>query len=191
MFIVIIYYEHMFEIKSKITIKVLGYFFINPDVRKYINELASILGVDLGNLDKKLKELSSEGILSCECLGREKYYFLNKDYPLLQEVQRIYDLKYGLESKIREALENVDGLQEVYLFGSYVKGGFGPDSDVDILLVGSHSSLEAKKSILALQKEMQREFNIIDLSSEEFLEKKKNNDEFLLNIFDGENIKII
>lgn len=181
----------MFEIKSKITIKILGYFFINPKARNYINELASILEVDPGNLDKKLKELSSENILSFESIGKEKYYFLNKKYPLLKEVEKIYDLKYGLEQKIFQVLNGLEGLKSVYLFGSYVKGGFGEGSDIDLLLIGDHSSLRAKRLILALQQQTKREINIIDLTEKEFLNRKKRKDEFLLNVINGANVKII
>ena len=78
----------MFNIKSKITIKVLNYYFLNPKAKKYINELAGILEIDLGNLDKKLKELKMEGILCSESAGKERYYFLNNKYPLLKEVKK-------------------------------------------------------------------------------------------------------
>ncbi len=47
----------MFQFRSKITVKVLGYFFLNPHESRYINELAEILDLDAGNLYRKLKEM--------------------------------------------------------------------------------------------------------------------------------------
>ena len=40
----------MLNFKSKITIEILSYYFINPDRKHYINELAKIINADPGNL---------------------------------------------------------------------------------------------------------------------------------------------
>lgn len=87
----------MFNLRSTITVKVLRYFFINPLHKKYLHELAKILQVDPSNLDKKLKELEFEGIVKSEKQGIQKYYSLNKKYPLLQEVQKMYEQKYSIK----------------------------------------------------------------------------------------------
>lgn len=181
----------MFNLKSKITIKILGYFFLNQESRKYLNELAKILEADAANLDKKMKELEKEGILLSEFSGRQKYYFLNKKYPFLAEVRKIYEAKYGLKEKLYSALKDLKGLKEAYIFGSYTKGNFEAESDVDLLLVGGHSSIEAKRLLFNLQKQTEREFNIVDLTEKEYLSRKKRKDEFIGNIFKGEIIKII
>ena len=47
----------MISFRSKVTIKVLDYFFINPDEKHYINELAKMFSLDPKNVDVKLKEL--------------------------------------------------------------------------------------------------------------------------------------
>lgn len=84
----------MLEYRSKITQKVLGYYFLNPERSHYINEFADLLSVDPGNLFRKLKELELEGILISETHGNQRYFSLNKKYPLLHEVKKIYNAKY-------------------------------------------------------------------------------------------------
>lgn len=181
----------MFKLQSKTEIKALGYFFINPHAKKYINELAKILELDPANLDKKLKFLEKEGILASTIEGNQKYYFLNKKYPLLKEVKKIYKAKYGLENILAQILEDLKGLEEAYIFGSYAKGEIGQESDIDLLLIGGHSSIEAIKKIHKLQNSLQRQINIVNLSEEEFNRRKKENDEFISNIFEDKVIKII
>ncbi|MCX5657789.1 MAG: hypothetical protein NTZ48_06155, partial [Candidatus Omnitrophica bacterium] len=63
--------------------------------------------------------------------------------------------------------------------------------DIDILLIGSHSVLAAQEAILPLQRQLQREFNAVDLTEEEFAKRKKNKDEFIADIFANKIIKII
>jgi len=191
MIIVSIYNSFMIQIRSKIAINILGYFFINPSRFNYVNELAKILEADPGNLYRKLIEMEKEGILISEERGNQKYYGLNKKYPLLKELKRSYETKYGLVNLLKEKLSKLENLKEAYIFGSYAAGNFGQESDVDILLIGDHSPLEAKRTILPLQKVVGREINIIDISEKELKSRKKTNDDFIKNIFSKKTIKLI
>jgi len=69
----------MIGFRSKITIKVLNYYFLNPKKSHYVNELARILDVDPANLFRKLIELEREGVLVSEMRGNQRYFSLNKN----------------------------------------------------------------------------------------------------------------
>ncbi|MBU1136937.1 nucleotidyltransferase domain-containing protein [Patescibacteria group bacterium] len=181
----------MLKLQSKIEIKVLGYFIMNPHVKRYINDLAKILELDPANLHKKLKAMEGEGILSSEMDGKQKYYCLNRNYPLLKEVIKIYKAKYGLEVILAQKLKNLKGLKEAYIFGSYAESKLEEESDIDLLLIGEHSSIEAIKRIHKLQNTIEREINIVDLTEKEFEKKKREKNEFIISIFSGAVIKII
>lgn len=181
----------MINFKSQITQKLLGYYFINAHKKHYVNELARILNLDLGNLSRKLKQLENEGILASEFSGKQRYYFLNKKYPWLRETKKMFDASFGLKEILAKKLKGLNGLKEAYIFGSYAKGNFGGQSDIDLLLIGGHSSMEATKIILPLQNQLGREFNAIDMTQEEYKKRKKEDDPFLANILSGKIIKII
>lgn len=180
----------MVSLKSKITLLVLNYFFLNPQAKKYTNELARLLRVDPKNLDRKLKELEKEGLLKSEFSGKQRYFFLNRRYLLLKEYKKIILKTVGFEKKLAEKLAVLPGLADAYIFGSYVKDKMDAVSDIDILLVGSHSPIEAQRLILPFQKEIQREINIIDMSKKEFAVKKKSRQGFLKNAL-ASSIKIV
>lgn len=180
----------MIKLGSKIAIKILGHYFLNQDSSYYINELADILEVDPGNLFRKLREFEEEGILISEKKGNQKYFTLNKRYPLIREIKKTYEVKYGLVNHLKEIVAKINGLEEAYIFGSYATNSLQQESDIDILLVGKHFPLEAKRKILPLQNEIKREINIIDLSSDDFRLRKKKKDEFIKNIFSKKIIKI-
>jgi len=181
----------MFEVKSQVVIRILGYFFLNPNKQNYINELAKILEIDPGNLDKKLKELEIDGLLASEPRGNQKYYFLNKRFPLLKETESLYNFKYGFKQILANTIKKIDDIEDVYIFGSYAKGGFGNDSDIDLLLIGNHSSIEAKKKLSKIEKQIGREINLVNMTKEELSSKRKNKDEFIDNIFTNKIIKIL
>lgn len=155
-----------------------------------MRDLGRILGEDASNLSKKLKSFEKEGILLSEESGTKKY-FLNKNYALLQEIEKLFLSSYGLPRILSEGLEKISGLYQAFIFGSYAKGGFSEKSDIDILLIGSHHSLAAKRFIIPLQKALGREFNIIDMTKEEFDKKIKKKDPFLTSVMSGKLIKLI
>ncbi|HNX10573.1 MAG TPA: winged helix-turn-helix domain-containing protein [bacterium] len=82
----------MLDLRSNTINRVLNYFFLNPDSRCYLSSLARTLKMDPGNLSKKLMEMEEEKILFSEVEGRQKYFKLNKDYPLLDEIKKIQKL---------------------------------------------------------------------------------------------------
>ena len=181
----------MFNVSSKIANKILRYYFINPRRKNYVNELARILDADPGNLSRKLQELENEGILNSEFSGKQKYYFINKKYSLLKEAKKVFELKYGLGDLIAHSLKGIKGIKEAYIFGSYAKGDFESESDIDVLIIGSHPVMEATKALLLIQEKIGREINVVDLTEKEFQKRKENKDEFINNIFNGKVIKIL
>ncbi len=160
----------------------MNYFYINSESEAYINELAKLLSLDPGNLYRKLKELESMGLLTSKYFGNVKLYSLNKKFPLFEEYRSIFQKQYGLDAMLKESLKKLKGLKQAYLFGSIVSEKFSSHSDIDLLLVGNHSPLEAQKAIMKLQTNLKREINIVNLSQTE-LKLKKESDPFLIHIF--------
>jgi len=178
----------MINLKARLIRQILDYFFINQSKKIYGRDLAKILKADPGNLSKKLKELESDGLLKSETVGQLKFFFLDSHYSLLKEIKKIYETQYSFPFLLKETLASLDGLQEAYIFGSYAKNSFNSESDLDVLLIGSHRALEARQAVLSLQKRLGREINIVDFTPEEY--KQKKNDDFLKNVFSGNHIKI-
>ena len=54
---------------------------------------------------------------------------------------------------------------------------------MDILLIGSHDSIEVREVLASLQRRLGREINIIDYSVEEYEKKLKEKDDFLDRVF--------
>lgn len=181
----------MINFKSDITIKVLGYYFINPEARHYVRELANLLKLDPGNLSRKMMELKNDGLFLEESEGKNHFFRLNKNFPLLNEYKSIYEAKFGITQSIKKVLGEIGKISEAYIFGSYAKGNFEEGSDIDLLIVGDNEHESLFKAISSLEKLWHREVNIIDFSPKEFSLKLKNKDPFLQNIFSDKTIKII
>jgi len=181
----------MISLRSKITKELLNYFFLNPEQELYVNEIERKLGLDKRNLIKKLRELEQDGILKSKEQGNLKYYSINCSYHLYDEYKKIIFKTLGLQKRLKDCLSRVGGVKQVYLFGSYANDQMGSHSDIDLLVVGEHKVLKLQSEINRLQQEIDREINIVNMSEQEFLERRKNKDDFLENIFNEKYIEVM
>ena len=91
----------MISLRSKVTRKLLNYFFFNPHGDFYVNEVARHLQLDKRNLVKKMKELEKEGILHSQKKGNLKLYSINQEYPLYDEYKKIIITTVGFEEQLK------------------------------------------------------------------------------------------
>jgi predicted nucleotidyltransferase len=183
--------EKMISLRSKVAIKLLDYYFLNPDAQVYINELARILKLDPKNTETKLKEFEKEGLFKSEFRGKERYFFLAKDNSVLEHYRQIFLKTYGLEKSLKDMLGDIKGLKEAYIFGSYASDKMDSSSDIDILTIGSHSVLELQRAVAKLQKDTGREINVTNLSLKEFEVKRRDKSHFINGVFKTKTIRLI
>jgi predicted nucleotidyltransferase len=181
----------MMPFKSKITQKVLAFFFLNPHQSLYVNELARRLAVDKRNLVKKLRELELDGLMVSEKRGNLRLYRINQKFPLYKEYERIVLKTIGVEEKLRQILRAVPGVKEAYLYGSYAQERMSAHSDLDLLVIGDHKIVVLQKRLISLQSEIGREVNTVNMSEEEFGRRKAKKDPFLSGIFGHKAIKLV
>jgi len=181
----------MFELRSKIERELVNYFLLNPEREHYINELAALLKLDPSNTHKKLRTLEKDGILSSHSRGNLKFYRLNKNFPLLPELKKLFNIRYGLPEQLKDELRQVPGIEQAYIFGSFAGDNMDDDSDIDLLIIGTHSIFQAQERISPIQNQIGREINVVDMSPDEFKQRQKQGDDFIRDIFSKKNIKII
>jgi len=181
----------MINFRSKITKKVLSYLLLNHDVELYLNEMAVKFSVDPGNLARKLNEWEREGIVQKRKRGNLSLYRANIKHPLYKELRAITEKQFGLEDALCSAFKQVADIKQVYIFGSYAKGGMGQESDVDVLVIGSHKAVDVQRKMATVQKKFDREINVVDMTEQEFVKRKNSRDPFIKSIFNGKIIKLL
>lgn len=178
-------------LNSKIVHTILSYLFLHENESFYLNEIVSKFNLDKRNTSKYLKKLLNNGILIAEKKGREIYYSLNKNYPLYDEIKKIVLKTSGIEFEIKNALNKINGIKEAYIIGSYAENKMDTLSDIDILVVGNANTIEITKAISKIQKKINREINIINMTENEFKKRKLKKDPFVQNVLNNRKIKLI
>ena len=180
----------MLSLRSKITQKILGHFVLEEESEMYLNEMCRRFGVDRGNLVRKLRELEKEGVLRSDWKGNQRYYRLNPAFALLKEYKKIILKTVGFEHLLRQALRRIRGVKKAVLFGSYARDRMDPSSDLDLLVVGNHDTIDLQREIARLQKEVGREINVISMGSAEY-ERKGRGDPLLRSILQRERVSVL
>ncbi len=181
----------MISLKSKITKELLNFFFINPHESLYVNELCRKLHLDKRNLVKKAKELQAQGMLVSHARGNLKFYSINKEFPLYSEYKNIILKSFGLEGKLKMIIRKIPGVTKAYIYGSYAKDKMDSHSDIDLLVVGSHSVMSLQKKLNELQRIIDREINVVNMGDREFVKRAKNKDAFIGEILKRKHIQIL
>lgn len=168
--------------KSRLRKALLGYFFTNIDARHYLRQVALILGQDPGNLSKELARLENLGIFSSQMSGKQKYYFLNKQYPLFSELKSVIFKTIGVEGALKEIVASIPGIEKALIYGSYAAGNEDTASDIDVLLVGKFKEDGLLEKISSLEDQLYREINYTVYSPLEFARKSKQKGSFLSEV---------
>ena len=180
----------MIDFRSKARQRLLAYYFTNPSARLYLRELAERLGVDPANLSRELRRLEQEGIFLSEMSGRQKYFRLNRNYPLFDEVRRIVSKTIGAVPLISEAFKKVEGIEEAYLYGSFARNQQDAMSDIDILVIGDPRGDVLAEVVRKLERQLGREIHYTILTRKEFNSRRARKDAFLEDVWKHKRIPL-
>lgn len=182
---------HMLNLRSEARRRLLAYYFTNPTSCLHLRDLAERLGTDPSNLSKELRRLEREGLFRSEVSGRQKYFQLNREYPLFDEVRRIVEKTIGAVATIREALKKIVGVDEAYLYGSFAKNQQDSASDIDVLIVGGPREEALAPAVRKLERQLGRELNYTVLTQKELESRRARKDAFLENVWHNKRIPLI
>ena len=168
---------------SKVRARALAWLVTHPDERYFVRQLTGILGEDSTNLSRELAKLSSLGLLTCRQEGRQKYYQVNRDSPVYEEIRGLVVKTSGVADVLREALGPLARrIRVAFLIGSFAEGRENAQSDVDLVVIGSASFAEVSGGLGPAQEKLGREINPTVYPEAEFASKVAEGHHFVSSI---------
>ncbi len=173
--------KHLFT--SKARVKLLNLFLLNPDGEFFVRELTRSLDEQINSVRRELDNLKKMGLLKSKMKNRKKYFTVNKNFILFNELRHIV-IKASISTEnLIKNISKMGTLDFMVLSGVFV----GKDSQVDILLVGDLNKNDLEKYLDTIQTNEPIRFST--LSDEEFIYRLKCRDKFILDLIqDQENI---
>lgn len=169
------------EFSTKNQIQILALLFGHPAKEFYMTEIGEAIGKRPGVFQKGINSLENQGIVTSRKYGNQRLFKLNEQHPLLNEIKSIVAMNAGAEAELRTIFERMPDISLALIYGSYAAGAMRPDSDIDVLVVGTDNGIESDliKKISFVEKKIRREINYTFYLPAEFKKKQKQNNPFL------------
>lgn len=155
------------------------------DARKrwHLRDVVRKTGGAVGTVRRELKGLTACGIARENRDGNRLYYQANVQCPIYPELSALIRKTSGLGDVLCSALTGIcDRIEQAFIFGSQARGEAGPDSDVDLLIIGRVSFAEVVSALAEAQQQIGREINPTVYSPEEFRNKVFSGHHFVCTI---------
>ncbi len=134
----------MVEIPSRLALQIVALFRADYRRQYYVREIALLVGRSHSTILPYLKELEKERVLTAKSIGKIKAYYLNMDSIIAREYLSMVEAQVTIEHlkrillmrKVNDGLFRMNPEGTIILFGSYAKGNYTKDSDIDLFYVG-------------------------------------------------------
>jgi predicted nucleotidyltransferase len=176
---------------SRTRTELLGAFFLKEEKEFYVRELERLTGEDYKSIVLELNRLEKIGAVRSRKQGNLKYYGLNKDFILYEELKSILQKTKGPVPMLRRLLSKEAGIETAFIFGSLAAGADRGDSDVDLMVIGK---VQVERVLLMLrepEKVLQREINVSIFEPQEVKERLKKKDPFIMQVMKGPKIFLV
>ena len=168
---------------------VLGTLLLHPEDSLHVHELARRTGASAGSLHRELRALADLGVLLRQEVGRQVHYRANPASPVFAELAGLLRKTAGLADVLRDALLPLGKkVALAFVFGSVAAGSERPDSDVDLMVLGSASFADLARALAPTHDVLGREINPTAMAPREFARKLAAGDGFARSVAKGPRI---
>ena len=147
--------------------QLLAALFDGPEEWKTSDDLIQECGVSASTLHAELMRLLATCIIERDTSKRPHRFRMNLASPLAQPLSRIVEQTVGADRALRRALESVSGIDSAAIFGSWARGEAGPQSDIDVIVVGSPAPGKLSEAIHPVELLLDRDVNLVVYSQQE------------------------
>jgi predicted transcriptional regulator len=153
-------------ITSKTRIKLLLKFFLNPESKSYLRELAEEFGESTNAVRLELNRLAEAGLLESTENGRTKVYQSNPKHPLFPDIQSMVRKFTGIDTLLEQVLSKLGKIDLAFITGDYARG---IDSGIiDLVIIGKVDQTVLFKLIQKAEKLIRRKIRSLVLTQEDF-----------------------
>jgi len=171
--------------------ELLKLFFTNSDRAFYMQEIGRILGKKPGTFQRTLNNLVSEGTLESEYRANARYFKVNKNYPLHEELKSIVFKTVGVSGSLKDVLERVGNVEFAFIYGSFAKAKENYMSDIDLIIIGDLDENRLIRELDKLEEQLQREINYKLYTLKEFRKEVERRTPFLVEILRDKKVMVM
>jgi hypothetical protein len=171
---------------SKVRIKVLEQFFLNPLDQYHVRGLVRLLDEEINAIRRELINLQEIGILKSERQTNKIVFTLNPNCPILDELRTMVIKDSHLGHRVSKLAVASGKPVAILLSHCYLIKEYSDSSDVDFLFIGQFDISKLGKLMKEYEVETGREFKYTAVSAQDFEFGKKKRDPLIMNVINKE-----
>jgi DNA-binding transcriptional regulator GbsR (MarR family) len=170
---------------SNTRVKLLTTFLSSPDEEFFIRELTRKLSEQINSIRRELNNLKKIGLLKSRSKNRKKYYYVNEDFLIIDELRSIIHKSTDPKKELVKKMQRLGEISLVIFSGSFVEKKNKP---LDLLVI-SNVSKEDLSDFLNTEIKEGKDIKFGILTKEDFVYRLRLNDKFIIDMLkDPDNI---
>jgi predicted nucleotidyltransferase len=157
----------------------------------YVRELERVTGEDYKNITLELRKLAGIGLLNSRKEGNLKYYSLDKEFLLYEELKSIFVKTRGTVPTLQKVLSKERDIDFAFIYGSLASGEETAKSDIDLMVIGKIALEQLLKALREPERVLARDINPSLYDFSEIRKRLKENDSFITRVLNGPKILLV
>jgi len=150
-------------LRSRLQAELLTAVLLSPDEEWTLTRLANHVGTSVATAQREIARAEQAGVVSTRRLGNSRLV-RSEPSPLTEPLTTLLLRSFGPPQVIAEAMAEVQGIERVYVFGSwaarYVGQSGRPPVDIDVLVIGAPNRDDLDDSAVRAGMRLAREVNV-------------------------------
>jgi len=127
--------------RSRQQVEVLADILDDPEREQSLADLTRRLGIPTASIHREVERAEHAGIITSRRVGKTRLVRADTSSPYFEPMQRLLVRAFGVPGRLRAAFAEIDGIDAVYIFGSWAarwegEKGSRPVGDIDVLVLG-------------------------------------------------------
>jgi DNA-binding transcriptional ArsR family regulator len=152
--------------------RILAWLLLQPDREQPIASLTDVAEVSQPNVLREVNRLVDAGLLIDRRAGNTRLVRARTSSPYFEPLVAILTRSFGPAVRVPQVLEEVDGVEQVILIGSWAERFTGkpgpPPRDVDVVVVGEPDRRELRAANRRLEEELSQPVQLTSVTAAEW-----------------------
>ena len=167
---------------SEVRVKILKLMLPAPEKPFHVRALVRAVGTEINAIRRELNRLTKLGLLKRRPSGNRVYFTVNTGSIYYPELLSLVSKENGLGQKIIQQSKQLGDVRFAILSRAFARGRVSSILDIDLFIVGSLNLEVLERIISEEEKSTGREVHYSVMGEDEFLFRKRKNDQFVMRI---------
>ncbi len=114
----------------------------DPELEASVTDIAAMAEVPISSVHREIERAEAAGIVTSRRIGNVRLVRADTESPYYRGLADVLVKAFGPPQMLAEVLEDVDGIEAAYIFGSWAarwsgEGADRPVADIDVLVLGA------------------------------------------------------